>query len=150
MDQAKDKILELAKKHLEGKGLDLIEMNIEHRKNNHLIQILADKPEGGITIAECARLNKDIGRELEEGNILEDSYMLEVSSPGIDRPLCTEKDFLRNIGKKVHVFLKTPINEKLERDGAIHSVKDGCLFIDVGDEIHRLPLDTVNKAKQII
>ncbi|MDP8266097.1 MAG: ribosome maturation factor RimP [Candidatus Aceula meridiana] len=150
MDQVKERILELAEKHLKDKGLELIELIIDHQRKNHLIQILADKPEGGITVEECARLNKDIGRELEEENIFEGSYTLEVSSPGIDRPLCTEKDFLRNIGKKVQVFLRIPIDERFEYEGSIHSVRDGCLFIDVEGEIRQISFDTVNNAKQAI
>jgi len=87
MIEIKQKIEPLTKKVFEEAGMDLIELKVAGHKNDVLIQITADKPSGGITIGQCAVLNKTLVAAIrQEGLLTPGTFSLEVSSPGVDRP----------------------------------------------------------------
>jgi len=111
---------------------------------------MADHPHGGITMDECSRLNLEIGDILEEGNVIQSHYILEVCSPGLDRPLRTGKDFNRCIYRAVKCFLNEPISGKIEWDGVITGVSDIDVSLETAQGILKVPLDKISKAKQII
>ena len=73
---------------------------------------MADRPEGGIRLGECSQLNRGIGALLDEKDFLSGRYILEVSSPGLDRPLKTKNDLSRKINCEAHFFL----NEEVKRN----------------------------------
>ena len=135
---------------LEPQGLELVELICRHEGRDLVLQVLVDRPEGGITVGECSGINKEIGNLLDEKNILEGSYLLEVSSPGIDRPLKTKADFFRCIGKEVRFFLNKEVNGKLEWAGEIKKVEGETVFIRLGDVLLEIPLANINKARQEI
>ncbi len=132
------------------RNLDLIDVIHRYEGRDLFLRILVDRPEGGISLGECAQLNRELGDLLDEKNILEQRYILEVSSPGLDRPLKSEADFIRSLNKKAKFFLNELINGKFEWDGVIKKAGAGKVFIDTGAEILEIPLDKINKTKQII
>jgi len=135
---------------LKSRNLDLVEVIHRYEGKDLALRILVDKPEGGITIGECAGLNRELSALLDEKNILEEQYILEVSSPGLDRPLKTENDFSRCLNKRAKFFLNDLINGKLEWDGVITKVDGKIVYVDTGTGIMEAPLDKINKAKRII
>ena len=135
---------------LKSRSLDLIEVIHRYEGRDLVLRILLDKPEGGISIGECAGLNRAISDLLDEKNILQEKYILEVSSPGLDRPLETENDFSRCLNKQVKFFLSDFINGKLEWDGVIAKVSKGIVYVDTAVGTMEVPLDKINKAKRII
>ncbi|MDD4980321.1 MAG: ribosome maturation factor RimP [Candidatus Omnitrophica bacterium] len=136
--------------YLKNQGLDLVELMCRYEGRDLVLRILTDRPEGGITLAECAALNKQISAILDEKDILQARYLLEVCSPGLDRPLKTKKDFLRCINKKARFFLNEVVGDKIEWEGIINKVSDEIVYIDIGDRIIEVPLVKINKAKQVI
>jgi ribosome maturation factor RimP len=76
-------------------------------------------------------------------------YVIEVSSPGIDRPMRVKADFVRAVGKNAKFFLNRQINGKMEWDGVIISVSDSAVAVDAGTCRLEFPLDSINKAKQL-
>lgn len=126
-------------------GIDLFKS-----KSGLTLRFLVDRPEGGISLQECAALNEQISGFLDRENILEDRHILEVSSPGIDSPLAAEKDFLRVAGRQVRVLLAEPIKAKTEVEGAVVYVRDNCVYLKAGNEEIRIPLSQIKKAKQVI
>lgn len=135
---------------LRSRNLDLVDVIHRYEGPDLVLRILVDKPEGGISLGECAGLNRELSDILDERNILEQRYILEVSSPGLDRPLKTEADFIRSLDKKVKFFLSEQINGKLEWDGVVKSASGENVFIEIGTEILEIPLAKINKARQII
>ena len=105
IDEAKEKILSLVEPYLASQNFDLIDLQVKSINKDFMIEILVDKPRGGISIGECAGVNRAIANLFEQENILKADYMLEVSSPGIDRPLTSVKDFLRSYGKDIVFYL---------------------------------------------
>ena len=140
----------LLNNYLKEQGLDLVDLIYRYEGRSLVIRILTDKPEGGISIGECAKLNRDICLILDEKDTLKEGYILEVCSPGLDRPLVTKSDFLRCINKAVRFFLHEPINGKMELEGLISKVEDEAVYINIKGEILQIPLIRIMKAKQII
>jgi len=95
-------------------------------------------------------LNREIGVLLDEKDIIKEKYILEVASPGLDRPLKTRDDFLRLLNKPAKFFLNEVINGKLEWDGSIDRVDQESVFIMAKEGIIELPIIKINKAKLII
>lgn len=136
--------------YLKIQGLHLVDLIYRHEGRDLIVRILVDRPEGGITVGECSELNNRITSLLDEKDILQTRYILEVASPGLDRPLKTKNDFLRCTNKRVRFFLNEPINGKIELEGLISKVENDSVYIESKNEIIEIPLIKINKAKQVI
>jgi len=136
--------------YLKLQGLDLVDLICRHEGRDLIVRILVDRPEGGITLDECAGLNIQISSLLDERGILQTRYILEVASPGLDRPLKTKNDFSRCINKKARFFLNEAVNGKIELEGQISKVENDSVYIDGKNGVIEVPLTKINMAKQII
>lgn len=136
--------------YLKSQSLDLVDFIYRYEGRNLVLRILIDKPVGGISLDECAFHNQNISRILDEKNILQTRYILEVSSPGLDRPLKTKSDFLRCIDKEVKFFLNESIEGKLELDGVIQKVDAEAVYIGTKDMILAIPISKIGKARQVL
>lgn len=135
---------------LEEENIELVELNFVKARGRSILKLLVDKKGGGINLQECARLNEKIGGLLDTQDVIKERYILEVSSPGLDRPLMTKSDFLRCINKNVRFFLNESINGKIELEGVISKAGDDSVYIDIDGDIIEIPLAKINKAKQVI
>lgn len=145
-----EELMAIIQDYLKNKNLDLVDLIYRYEGRDLILKVLADRPDGGISLGECARLNIELSRILDEKDILQARYILEVSSPGLDRPLKTKPDFARCINRKVRVFLNEPINGKLEWDGTITKVENDAVCLDASSQILEIPLSKINKAKQAV
>jgi ribosome maturation factor RimP len=136
--------------YLFAQNLELVELIHHYEGRDLVLRVLTDRPEGGISLGECAQLNIGIGTLLDELGLIEQHYILEVSSPGIDRPLITKNDFCRCLGKLVHVFLKEPWRQKWEYEGIINKATPEVLYLEAKGSIIELPLTMISRAKQVI
>jgi len=134
---------------LRSKGLDLVEIVSRYEGRDLVVRILTDKPEGGITVGECASLNRELGLILDEKDIIQEKYTLEVSSPGLDRPLKIKSDFLRCLNKQARFFLNSEVNGKMELEGGINKADDNAVYVQTALELVEVPLSSINKAKLI-
>jgi ribosome maturation factor RimP len=138
------------KEYLNSRGIDLVELIHRYEGYKLVLRLLVDKPDGGISIGECAGLNVEIGELLDEKNMFQERYILEVSSPGLDRPLKSRSDFLRCLNRQVKCFLSEALNGKIEIDGLIKEVLQDGVGIETDSGIVQIPISIINKAKQII
>lgn len=123
--EIKAKVDEIVK----NEGVELIEFRIFFSKGKHILRCLIDYPSGGITVGDCAKINKKICFFLKENSLLGEDYIVEVNSPGLNRPLVSEHDFLRVKGKTVSLWLKTFKEEREYLEGEVVEVaKDGFLL----------------------
>jgi len=153
IEEIHQKVESLANRVFENAGMELIELKVAGHKNDVLIQITADKPSGGINIRECAILNKTLVAAIEQENVLPpEIFSLELSSPGLDRPLVTRKDFVRSVGQELHFWLNTPvgIDGKKETQGILALVGENELVVDAGGTRLVLPLTSVVRGMLII
>ena len=136
--------------YLKGEDVILVDLNFQRQGRKFILRILVDQPGGGIVLDRCAYLNNAISQVLDRENLIPDSYALEVSSPGIDRPLLTRDDFSRCLNRKVKIFLKESGDQRYEISGVITSVTDAGLDLDSGKEIKQIAFDQIKRARQVI
>jgi ribosome maturation factor RimP len=136
--------------YLRNQQIELVELSHRYEGSDLVLRLLVDRPEGGITIGECASLNSEISRIIEAENLLPGRYVLEVSSPGLDRPLRTRSDFARCLERRVRVFLSAPINGRLEWEGVISRVGEESVSLDIAGTPLEIPLVKINKGKQVV
>ena len=135
---------------LTAKGLELIDLICRPEGKRLILTVLVDKSQGGITLQECAFLCRQLKNLLEEKDIIDGDYVLEVSSPGLDRPLKKPRDFLRSLNKEVVFFLNDLVNGKCQWQGLICKVDETTVFIQALGEILEIPLIKINKAQLVI
>jgi len=133
---------------LQDHGMVLVELRYMRTSRGMLLRLLVDRKEGGIKLQDCARLNQIIGNMLDEQDMIEERYTLEVSSPGMDRDLVVKEDFSRCVNRQVRVFLREPLSEKTEIEGRIDRVVGESVHIDRGAEVIEIPLSKITKARQ--
>jgi ribosome maturation factor RimP len=140
---------------LKGGGYVLVDMRFYRRQGGEVVlEVLVDRAEGGISLAECGILNRELGDILEKESVFAQPYVLEVASPGLDRPLATAGDFRRARGRQVRFFLKDLVEGKLEYCGTVEDISDDTVTIRVtdkqGDRAVAISLANINKAKQAV
>lgn len=128
---------------LSGLGFDLVDLRIASHNGKPLLQIFADRANGNITLDECGTLSEKIGEFLDAGNVYENGYFLEVSSPGVDRVVKSEKDFRRFMGRQVKIRSKRPVSGARVHYGAIAGFESGELALSNGSKFRLEDLDEV-------
>lgn len=119
-----EQLRELVEETADLHGLDLVEFQHGAHGGRQRLRVFVDR-RGGVTVNECARLSRELSRALEAEGLVAGSYVLEVSSPGVHRPLRTEKDFARVEGRKIR--LRTDEGEVMV--GVAASVREGRLSL---------------------
>ena len=130
ISEIEKKIWSLVEKNVVDQGFDLIDVKVRRAQKDYMVEILVDRPQGGITIDECAMLNRQIVSLLEAQVILDADYMLDVSSPGIDRVLRKARDLIREQGKKVDVTLYAPLDGQKNLTGVLTGFDGKAVTLD--------------------
>jgi ribosome maturation factor RimP len=124
---------ELLEKTVTGLGYELVD--VEQSPRGRVLRLFIDKPEKarGVDIDDCVQVSNQLTRVLAVENV--DYDRLEVSSPGLDRPLTKSADFERFAGEEVHIKLRLPMNGRRNFNGVLQGLRDGkvCLLIDTGE-----------------
>ncbi len=145
-----DKLKDIIGNCLKEENVILVDLTFQIQKRKSILRILVDEPNGGITLDRCAYLNNAISQLLDRENLIETSYILEVSSPGLDRPLLSPDDFSRCLNRRIRIFLEPSQNGRHEIEGVITSVTEEGLNLESGGEIKYIPFTVIKRAKQVI
>ncbi len=121
-------VKELAESILEPKGLELVDVEYRMEYGRWILRVFIDKPEG-ITVDDCSDVSAELGTLLDVKDIISHAYNLEVSSPGLDRALTREKDFLKYKGKKVKIITKQPISGRKNFAAVLDDFKEGIVLL---------------------
>lgn len=122
-------LLPLMEKH----QFELVDVEYVKEAGNWYLRAYIDK-EGGIAVDDCEVISRQLGEWLDQKDFIEDSYILEVSSPGLGRPLKKDKDFARSIGMDVEIRLYKPREKQKEFTGALMSYDKDTVTIGMEDE----------------
>ena len=146
----KKELLALAQPLFDQAGVDLIGLNVRKQGSEVMIQIIADRPDGGISMEECSHLNRKVVEAIDNQAAITEGYSLELSSPGLDRPLETRKDFLRALRQEIRFLLTGPLGGKHEYTGVLKEVRDDRVLIETQKygEI-TIPIGNILKAVQV-
>ena len=129
-------------------GYELIDVEYLMERGRWVLRIYIDK-DGGVSINDCVEVSKEIGTILDIEDPIESAYVLEVSSPGLNRPLTKEKHFIWAIGKKVKIKTEVPIEGRKNFKGYLQDFKDGMIYINVEGKIFSLDYEYVEKANLV-
>ena len=149
-DKQTEKILEVAQPLLKEWKYELVELKLRRQGKTLYVSLIVDRPTGGIMMDEVALINRNIGQLIEDGQFIAEHYIVEVASPGVDRPLVTANDFNRNIGRKVKFYLRLPVHNKVEHCGIIKEALDNRVVIESKAITLEIMYDNINKALQHI
>lgn len=130
-------------------GLELVEVQFRREATGWVLRVIIDS-EAGVSVDDCANVSREVSRILEVEDPIEQSYNLEVSSPGLDRPLKTERDFVRSRGRKVKIITRDPAGGRNEFTGVIEDFADNTVFLDTAEGAEQIPLARIAKAKLLI
>ena len=151
LSELEKRILDMIEPVAAGLGLDIVRVRVVGSQTPTL-QIMAELPDGTMTVARCARLSRAISPVLEVEDPIASEYHLEVSSPGIDRPLTRVGDFAKWIGHEIKVEMATPGADGRKRfHGVIVSETDGLVELDLKDGgSAKLPVADMSRAAMVL
>ncbi len=118
---------------VEQHGFELVDVEYVKEGGNWYLRAYIDKP-GGITVDDCETVSRALGDLLDEKDFIEESYILEVSSPGLGRPLRKEKDFARSIGKEIEVKTFKAIHHQKEFTGVLKEYDKDKIIIEMENQ----------------
>ncbi len=117
---------------IEAHGFELVDVEYVKEAGNWYLRAYIDK-EGGITVDDCETVSRAFSDRLDQEDFIEDSYILEVSSPGLGRPLKKEKDYRRSMGKELEIRTFRPLEGKKEFYGILRAYDDNSVTIQMED-----------------
>ena len=129
-------------------GLELVEIQFRREASGWVLRLIIDKEEG-VSLDDCTEVSREAGRLLEVEDPIEHSYRLEVSSPGLERPLRREKDYLRFKGRKAKIKTGESIDGQRVFIGTIGQLQDRMLTLHTDAGKISLPLDMIVKARLV-
>lgn len=144
----RSKLTELLKPTVESLGYILWGCEYLSQGKHSVLRLYIDK-EGGVVLDDCALVSRQVGQLLDVEDPIQSNYALEVSSPGLDRPLFDAWQYQQFQGSKVSLKLYQSINGTKKLIGLIDKINDGVVQLDVGGEMLDIPLDIISKANLV-
>jgi ribosome maturation factor RimP len=142
-------VMELIEPVLIAEGLELVDVEYKKEGKNWVLRIFIDK-DGGVAVEDCQKISHLTGDLIEVEETITTPYSLEVSSPGLDRVLKREKDFLRFKGRQIRLHSLSPIDSRRKFTGILTDFKDQTVFMESDGKLFEIPLRQVGKANLVI
>jgi ribosome maturation factor RimP len=145
----------LAEPYVRDAGFDLIEVQYAREQRGAVLRLFIDRPAGSpgdqtlVGVDDCERVSRDVSAALDVADNIAHTYLLEVSSPGLDRPLRRERDFARFVGESARVRLEAGVEGRRNFSGTIRGAKDGHVEIACDGRSYDLPIDDIVRANLI-
>lgn len=151
---SKNKITEvvetLAKPIVESLGLELVDVEYVREGANWYLRVYIDN-DGGVTLDDCESVNKPLSEKLDEVDPIPQSYIFEVSSPGVERPFKKPKDYIKSIGQNVQINFYKPVDGCKTIEGTLESYnKDTISVLAENSEIKTYLLEDISKINRVI
>ena len=132
-----------------GTNYEIIRVKV-YEKKEKIVQVMIDHPMRKIDINDCAKYSRIVSNFLDENNLISDDYSLELSSPGIDRPLTRMKDFQNYKGNKIKVTTVNLENEKRVYKGILADIMEKSILLDQKKNLMPIELDKISDAKLLV
>jgi ribosome maturation factor RimP len=135
----------LAEDILRSEGMELVDVQFRRESHGLMLRIFIDKP-GGVTIDDCSSISQQLGDVLDVKDVIHYPYRMEVSSPGLTRPLKKEKDFERFIGEYIALKTKCLIENRKTFRGMLVGYCDGAVRMEVENKQYTIPFEMIENA----
>lgn len=133
---------------VESLGCELVGIEYGRQGNRGLLRVYIDKEEG-VGVKDCQRVSHQLSGVLDVEDVIKEQYQLEVSSPGLDRPLYTLEHFARFAGHQVKLTLVSPIEGQRRFKGILQGVEDDQVIVNIGENELVLSLNAIDKANLV-
>jgi len=130
---------------LESQGFELVDLEYQRESRGWVLRIYLDR-EGGVSLDDCARVSHEVGAILEVKDLIPSSYILEVSSPGLTRPLKKPEDFRKFRNQMVKIKLYEPHEGRRNFKGTLLGLEGDRVRVEVEQRVYELPLQRIAKA----
>jgi ribosome maturation factor RimP len=152
-DPLTERVRELVEPLAQSLGLYLYDVDVV-RGRKQIVRILAERrikahPKDGITVDECAELSSQAGRALELEEVFANPYVLEVSSPGLERALRSPQHFAEAVGDRVALVTAVPVDGRSHVEGTLVALEDHQVILDIGDRRVGVALPNVRRAHTV-
>lgn len=141
-----DSLSEIIEPIVASEGMELVSIDYARESRGWVLRLYVDTA-GGVTIDQCARLSRQLGDVLDVKDIVSHPYTLEVSSPGLNRMLKREKDFIAYRGKTITVKTAEPFEQRRNFEGTLLTYSEGAITMDVDNREVTIPLSHITKAQ---
>ena len=131
---------------LEQESVELVDVQFLHESGRRILRFYVDKA-GGVKLDDCEYLSHRIGGMLDTENLVDGRYVLEISSPGVDRILKKERDFLRFVGHRAKIRLKTAENGQRNFRGYLQPMEGAQVVLESGGNTMKFGLDRIDEAR---
>lgn len=131
---------------LQAQEIELVDLDWVQAGKRGVLRLYVDKP-GGVTLDDCAQISHLVGELLDVHDLIDQSYNLEISSPGLTRALKKPADYQRYIGRLARITVRAGAGERHNFRGELLGLEDDRVKIKEGDQVHRIPLDDIARAR---
>ncbi|WP_071027379.1 ribosome maturation factor RimP [Peptoniphilus raoultii] len=145
----RNKVIEIAEKSAENLGYEIVDVEFTKGNKHDLLSIFIYKKEG-IDLDDCTKMSHSIEKDIDSLEILKNPYYLEISSPGLDRPLKTKDDYRRNLENEVDLKLFGSLNDKKEYSGILKAYDEEKITLEVNKGNIDIPIKSISSMKQSI
>jgi len=142
-----DRVGELVAPYLAEHGIELVEITYKRMQEGMTLRLLVDTP-AGVRMDECEALNNFLSETLDRENVIEEHYLIEVSSPGLDRPMKSDRDFERHLGKDIEVTTYEAIDGRKTHEGRFVGMNKEEIVMERGGVSVVIPRNKIALARQ--
>lgn len=145
----KQTILNIAQKSADELGYEVVDIEYQKGSKHDLLTIFIYK-DSGIDVDDCTLMSRSVEEHLDKLNLIENPYYLEISSPGLDRPIKTQSDYKRNLGKEVEIKLFAPMDGKKKYEAVLEDFNTDSVFVKVNEEKIEIPIKAISLMRLLI
>ena len=134
-------------------GLEIFDVQLRRESGGMVLRVQIDRPgpaataENSVSVGDCAHVSRDLSAILDVEDLVTTAYILEVSSPGLDRPLRHADDYRRFSGRRAKLVMREPVDGQTYFKGRLGGVDDNAVLIDAADgRRHRVPIGVITRA----
>lgn len=147
-DSVADRVFNLIEPILLDLEIELVDVEYLTERGRWVLRVYIDK-EGGVTLDDCARVSGEIEHPIEVKEIIDHEYVLEVSSPGLNRPLRKEQDFQKARDNKVKIIMSFPLEGRKRFTGYLRNMDKESLQVEIDGRVFTLPREGIKKANLV-
>ncbi len=139
---------EVAESLVTSEGMELVDLEYRREGSRWVVRLFIDK-DGGVTVDDCAYISRHLGDLLDVKDIIPEAYVLEVSSPGLNRRVRKKEDFARFAGRKIQLRLVAPIEGRKKIVGQLLGIEDGAVIVAAAEGRCSVDLEDIAKANLV-
>lgn len=146
MRRASAEVWSLLQPVIEAMGYEFVGAQLGQAENGMTLRVYIDNAEG-INLDDCSAVSRQVSAALDVDDLIDGAYMLEVSSPGLDRPLFTLAQYKQHVGQTVNIKLRELVSGRRRFTGLLTAVEEDLALVEIDGTVYDLPMDKIESAR---